>query len=119
MASPIKPDSNTLGILSQSPHTSSISSKSLDIGKNLPDGNRSNAQGRTTSTPLTGFEDRVAGGLSSASELQAAKRRAVEFTTTNDARSNVKESPFGRISATVNAKGQRDIPLGQIVDIRV
>ncbi len=49
--------------------------------------------------------------LSSAQELQAAQSRVGDLGT------GQREAPIGRLSA--QASSQRDVPLGQIIDIRV
>lgn len=50
--------------------------------------------------------------LSSAQELEAAQSRVGDLST-----SGQREAPVGRLSA--QAGSQRDVPLGQIIDIRV
>lgn len=112
MATNIKPDSQTLNLLSQLSSNNVRNTKTLDIGATSNDPRQRG--GASIPKQDADSDARVAGGLSSAEELQAAKQRAIDFSTTN-----TREAPFGRLSESVDANGRRNIPLGQIIDIRV
>lgn len=113
MAMNIKPDPNTLSMLSQMNAREAGDVRTVDIGRTGDARDRDSQQNARLIGRKTNSDTRVAGGLSSPEELNAAKTRAAEFSSTN------REAPFGRISSNVNANGQRNIPLGQIIDIRV
>ncbi|WND03074.1 hypothetical protein QGN29_01680 [Temperatibacter marinus] len=110
----IKPDPNTLNILSQQ-QSNTVSTKTVDLNRKPIEENRdrpNTPQGQLIKRK-SASDSRVSGGLSSPEELEAAKKKAIEFSSTN------REAPFGRLSSSVDANGNRDIPLGQIIDIRV
>lgn len=115
MAMNIKPDPSVLSMLSTLNAREAADARTVNIGRSQDTGRGTGQQnqGLISGRSPAVTDSRVPGGLSSPAELAAAKQRAIDFTSTN------REAPFGRLSSGVGAQGQRTVPLGQIIDIRV
>lgn len=115
MAMNIKPDPTVLSMLSKLNARDVADARPQDVKRGFDTSQQQNqsATNRIGGNGPAIDDNRVAGGLSSAADLQAAKERAIDFSSTN------REAPFGRLSNTISAGGERSFRLGQIIDIRV
>lgn len=108
----IKPDPNTLATLSQfsGQQNGVAANKGTPVRPSNPDLIQQERQGhaKPQGVRTSNADNRVA-DLSSDSELSAAQDKATRFS---------REAPLGR-SSLMDAAGGRDVPLGQIIDIKV